>query len=170
MEAKEPAILTIGYGGREIGAFLGLLKAFGIELLLDVRSYPVSRFQLDYRKNILKHHLEAAGLSYLYLGKALGGRREEASCYVEGRIDYERVRRLPTFQEGIAVLDRLRAQGRTLALMCAEKMPERCHRTLLIGETLSAMGVPVSHIDETGTALAHAEVMARLQGPQKSLL
>ena len=164
------AIFTIGYGGRAIGEFLELLAAFRIELLIDIRSHPTSRFQLDYRKNLLKSHIEGAGLGYLYLGDRLGGKPRDESLYVDGRVDYAKLGKLPAYQEGIAKLLGLRDEGRRIALMCAEKKPEACHRSRLVGETLAAMGIPVLHIDGMETARQHTEVVDSASKGQLDLL
>ncbi|MEE9301011.1 MAG: DUF488 domain-containing protein [Alphaproteobacteria bacterium] len=162
-------IYTIGYGGRMIGDFLALLAAFEIVLLVDVRSYPASRFQPDYGKKRLSEHLKEAGTGYRFMGDALGGKRKEAECYLDGAIDYGRVRTLPVYRAGIAELIELSRGTTRLAVMCAEKRPETCHRARLIGGTLAEMQIPFRHIDEAGAAQSHDQVMARLNDSQGDL-
>ena len=129
-------ICTIGYGARELDAFLDLLRAESIEYLLDVRSAPYSSCRPEFSSGSLDKAVRLAGIHYLYLGCELGVQPDEPSCYLDGKVDYTAVRRLPRFQEGIERLKRAYCQGQRVALMCSEGKPELCHRSELIGEVL----------------------------------
>jgi uncharacterized protein (DUF488 family) len=86
---KSP-LYSIGHGSRKSKDFLALLKKFGIEYLIDVRSQPYSRFHPQFRQNELKHFLEQNGIRYVFMGDELGGRPKDPSCYDnEGKVDYE---------------------------------------------------------------------------------
>ena len=91
------------------------------------------------------------------------------ACYVDGKVDYQRVRAQPFFQAGIARLENAFAQQRRIVLMCSEGRPEECHRARLIGEALDVLHVPVVHIDENDALVAHAAVIQRLTDGQLSL-
>jgi len=109
----------------------------------------------------LKSALAAAGIAYVFLGKELGGRSENPSCYDQGRIQYERLANEPAFLEGI---DRL-IQGSSryrIALMCAEKDPIECHRSLLVARKLFQSGIPVNHILANGSLETHEALESRL--------
>jgi uncharacterized protein (DUF488 family) len=162
-------IYTIGYGARSPAEFLDLLKAHGIAYLLDVRSTPYSRFKPEFSKDALAQALQEHGVRYLYLGNQLGGRPDEPSCYVDGRVDYAAVKRLPAYREGMNRLERAYRQGRRVVLMCSEGKPELCHRSKLLGESLVERGIPVLHIDEDDRLLSQAEVIERLTGGQLNL-
>ena len=162
-------IFTIGYGARSLQEFLNVLAANRIEYLIDVRTAPYSRFKPEFSKEALETALKTHGIRYLYLGDSLGGRPNDPTCYVDGKVDYSRVQSKPFYQAGIARLQAAFAQGRRVALMCSEGKPEMCHRAKLIGATLAALGIPVAHIDENDTLCTQAQVQERLDGAQLAL-
>ena len=127
-------IYTIGYGDRSLDAFIALLHANAIVYLLDVRTAPYSRFKPEFNKEALTKALAVQGIRYLFVGDSLGGRPDDPACYVDGRVDYDRVREQPFFQRGIARVQSAYAQQIRVALMCSESKPEQCHRSKLIGE------------------------------------
>src|SRR5690606_3800009 len=107
-----------------------LLQRHGVTAVVDVRSHPSSRLP-HFRRAALERGLNEAGLAYLFLGRELGARRDEPDCYIQGCAVYERVSELPLFRQGMArLLDEV--GHRRMALMCAEKEPLDCHRTILI--------------------------------------
>jgi uncharacterized protein (DUF488 family) len=162
-------IYTIGYGNRPIETFVALLHQYNIDCLADTRSVPYSRYRLAYRKNALKTHLETAKISYEYLGDRLGGRPDDPACYTDGQVDYAKIRQQAFFQAGLARLLEL-AERQCLAILCAELRPQNCHRTHLTGAALIEIGVTVLHIDETGQALSHEQVVAQKAEKQLRLL
>lgn len=126
-----------------------------------MRSLPYSRMNPQFDREPLRDALRKAGLAYVYLGKELGARREEAACYDGNRVDYERVADSSLFLHG---LDRVQdgcAHFR-IALLCAEKEPLDCHRTQLVSRRLEERGVPVIHIHADGGLETHAEALERL--------
>lgn len=155
------AIYTIGHSNHEITSFMALLRQHDITALGDVRSHPYSRYVPQYSREPLKAALAAAGIAYVFLGKELGARSENPACYKQGRVQYERLAKEPTFLEGI---DRV-IQGTNryrIALMCAEKDPIECHRALLVARKLFETGVPVNHILADGSLEAHEAMESRL--------
>jgi len=163
-------IYTIGYGARTIDEFIAALRAYDIAYLLDVRSKPYSRHKPDFSKQALAAHLEAAGIRYVFLGEALGGQPDDPACLTHGEVDYEKVRQTAVFQSGIGRVQKAYQQQLRVALMCAEGKPEQCHRTHLIGRELTAVGIPIAHIDETNQLVSQEAVLARLHGGQMNLL
>jgi len=165
-----PPIFTIGYGARDIAAFIALLHAHEVAYLLDVRSAPYSRFKPEFSRKTLENALHGAGIRYVYLGNALGGQPDDRDCYdAEGKVLYERVQETAAYRQGIARLQKAQAQGLRVALMCSEGKPELCHRSKLIGESLSKLGLPLLHIDEKDELKSQEEVRDRLTGGQLSL-
>ncbi|MCO5210832.1 MAG: DUF488 domain-containing protein [Caldilinea sp.] len=162
-------IYTIGYGDRSIEAFIAALHANTIAYLLDVRTAPYSRFKPEFSKEALAKALAAQGIRYVFVGDSLGGRPDDPACYVDGRVDYDRVREQPFFQRGIERVQAAHAQQLRVVLMCSEGRPEQCHRTKLIGETLVALGIPVVHIDEADRLITHDEAILRLTDGQLNL-
>ena len=158
---KGRTILTIGHSTHALEAFIALLQRHGVSAVADVRSAPFSRFNPDFNREPLVRGLAAHRVAYVFLGRELGGRPDDPSCYEDGRICYERVGTIPWFQRG---LDRvvLGAADHRIALMCAEREPLECHRTLLVAPALVARGVSVGHILADGELETHAGAMDRL--------
>jgi uncharacterized protein (DUF488 family) len=143
-------LFTIGHSNHKMFDFLRLLRSHGITALVDVRSHPVSRVHPQFNKEVLAADLKKAKTSYVFLGKELGARRVESSCYVEGRADYGRIAALPIFQEGLRRI-REGIQRYRIALMCAERDPLDCHRGILICRHLRDEGILIQHIGEDGS-------------------
>jgi uncharacterized protein (DUF488 family) len=161
MSARQTRILTIGHSTHSIDAFVALLKQHGVTALADVRSAPFSRFNPQFSKDALERSLRAQGIKYVFLGRELGARSDDRSCYENGRVQYGRLARTDLFRQG---LERVRrgAEEHRIALMCAEKEPLECHRTLLVARALDEQGVEVMHILGDGRLESHADAMERL--------
>ncbi len=146
-----PSILTIGHSRHPLEAFLGLLQRHRVEVLVDVRSQPVSRFSPHFSRNALERAVVGASMRYLYLGDALGGRPKPRECYgADGVVDYDLVEQQDFYRRGIERLIEGVSCSR-VCLMCAEEDPARCHRRLLISRTLVRRGIEVRHIRGGGT-------------------
>lgn len=162
-------IYTIGYGSRSLDAFIEALRKYGAQYVADVRSAPYSRYKPEFSKKPLEQALQREGLHYVYMGDALGGMPRDRSCYVNGKVDYERVREAQFYQKGIARLRTAAERGLPTAAMCSEAKPEMCHRSKLIGASLTQAGVETLHIDENDALLTQEQVMKRLTGGQRPL-
>jgi uncharacterized protein (DUF488 family) len=146
-------LFSIGHSNVEIGAFIDLLRRFGITALVDTRSQPYSRYNQHFSREKLKRSIEEAGIAYIYLGKELGGRPENPAFYLNnGRVDYDLVAQSPTYLAGIEQLLAL-ASERRVAFMCAEADYKNCHRYRLITRTLVGRGLDVRHILHSGEAV-----------------
>ena len=156
-----PRVFTIGHSNHPLGRFLALLSKHGVTAVADVRSAPYSRFCPHFNRETLRSALRDTGIRYSYLGRELGGRSDDPSCYEDGQIQYERVARTDTFREGLARIVGAATSYR-IALMCAEKEPLDCHRTLLVARALVAEGNGVVHILGNGELEAHESTMDRL--------
>jgi uncharacterized protein (DUF488 family) len=161
MSDQEHPVLTIGHSTHSIHAFLALLRQHGATALADVRSTPFSRFNPQFNKDALAYSLKAHGIKYVFLGRELGARSDDRSCYENGRVQYARLARTASFHDG---LDRVMRGAREhhIALMCAEKEPLECHRTLLVARALVDHGVAVGHIWADGRLEPHGDAMVRL--------
>ena len=154
-------VLTVGHSTHPLEAFVALLRRHAVTALADVRSTPYSRFNPHFNRKSLDRDMNARGIAYLFLGRALGGRPEDRSCYENGQVRYDRVARTALFREGIDRVVRGAADNR-IALMCAEKEPLDCHRTILVGRSLVERGVAVAHILADGRLEPHDDTMDRL--------
>jgi uncharacterized protein (DUF488 family) len=162
-------IYTIGYGDRSIDDFIAVLQRYAIKYLIDVRTAPYSRYKPEFSKAALERSLQAAGIRYLFLGDALGGRPDDPSCYTDDKVDYEKVKSKEFYHRGLARIQTAFQQQQTVALMCSEGKPEQCHRSRLIGVSLEEMEVPVAHIDENDELQGQQDVILGLTKGQLGL-
>lgn len=169
MGSEATPVYTIGYGARTLEEFIGALKTNQIEYVIDVRTAPYSKFKPEFSREMLQHHLERAGIRYVFMGDTLGGMPKEECCWTDGKVDYEKVRVQPFFRTGIERVQQAVQKQHRMALMCSEGRPEECHRSKLIGEALAAANVPVHHIDEDGLLVSQREVIDRLTKGQMDL-
>jgi len=148
-QSLKPIILTIGHSTRPLEAFIQLLKAHGVTLVADVRTVPRSRHNPQFNRETLPGQLKVAGIGYVHL-PGLGGLRHPRvdspnrgwrNDAFRGFADYMQT---PEFAANLEALIQMAPKER-LALMCAEAVPWRCHRSL-IADALCLRGVPVEHI------------------------
>ena len=162
MAATQYPVLTIGHSNHSPDAFRALLQEHGVAAVADVRSAPYSRYAPHFNHDVLKDALENQGIAYLFLGGELGGRPADRSCYDDaGRVCYDRVAAADFFAEGLRRIIRNADDGR-LALLCTEKEPLECHRTLLVARALNERGLAVKHIHANSELESHAAAMDRL--------
>lgn len=143
-------IFTVGHSSHDAAHFIDLLKRHAITAVADVRSHPYSRRNPQFRKRALEALLTGHGIAYVFLGRELGARRDDPACYVDGRVQYDRVAREPSFQAGLARVLTGTKRYR-VALMCAEKDPAECHRTILVSRALRPRVGRIGHILADGS-------------------
>jgi uncharacterized protein (DUF488 family) len=169
MDDTHSRIFTVGYGSRSIEDFISLLRSRRIDSLIDVRTYPYSRFQPAFSIDPLKSVLSKAGVRYAFMGESLGGRPDDPSCYVDGRVDYGLCRERPIYKDAIERIRRAVSARPGLALMCSEARPQDCHRAKLIGASLADLGIEVIHLDESGSERTQDDVLMMAVANQPSL-
>jgi uncharacterized protein (DUF488 family) len=140
------SIFSIGHGNKTIEQFLNELKAYQIEYVFDVRSKPFSRFNHFFNKSVLEAELVDHNITYVFVGEHLGGLPNDITCYVNGKVDYRKIKDKSFFKQGINLLLDANKEGLNIALMCSESKPEECHRSKLIGQELLGHGIMVNHI------------------------
>jgi uncharacterized protein (DUF488 family) len=155
------SVFTIGHSTHSQERFLELLKLHGITAVCDVRSKPYSRNNPQFNREALKEALRSAGLAYVFLGKELGARSDDPSCYESGKVRYDRLAATGIFQQGLERVQEGMKKYR-LAIMCAEKEPLDCHRTILVSRHLQKLGIDVQHIHPDGHLESHAAAIERL--------
>lgn len=146
---RKSDLFTIGHSDHEMSDFISLLARYGINVVADVRSHPYSRFHAQFNRETLAESLKRAGVQYVFLGRELGARRSERETYEGGQARYDRIARLPLFRDG---LDRLRRGiiSHRIVLLCAERDPITCHRTVLVCRQLRSDPIDIRHILDDG--------------------
>jgi len=156
-------LFTIGHSNHTLEQFLELLSSQNISAIADVRSNPYSQYSPQFNKDFLERSLRYANIEYVFLGRELGARSSEESCYVEDQAKYELIALLPAFRAG---LDRV-LQGiehYKVSLMCSEADPLMCHRTILICRELRKThhDIKITHILGNGATESQEEAEKRL--------
>lgn len=142
---------TIGHGNRTIEELITLLNKYDIKYVIDVRTTPYSKYSPQFNQEVLKHSLEQNSITYVFMGDSIGGRPNDNSCYnKDGTIDYDRIESKEFYKNGIERLKTAYNKSIPAALMCSESKPTECHRSKLIGRTLSREKIWLKHIDENG--------------------
>ena len=157
----ERKVYTIGHSNHEFAKLLALLRLHDVTAVGDVRSAAYSKRYPQFSREPLEKALREAGIAYVFLGKELGARSDDPSCYEKGSVKYERLARTALFQSGLDRVERGLEQF-TLALLCAEKEPLHCHRTLLVARNVEERGIRVEHILEDGSVEPHTQTVSRL--------
>ncbi|HEY4837193.1 MAG TPA: DUF488 domain-containing protein [Candidatus Acidoferrales bacterium] len=152
-------VFTVGHSNRTWKEFLAILRAHGVRRIIDVRSIPRSRHNPQFDQKALRKNLHGAKIGYVHIRK-LGGLRHARrdsknlgwrNTSFRGYADYMQT---PEFDAGLQRLIKLARQKRS-AMMCAEAVPWRCHRSL-IGDALVVRGIHVEDIMSAKTARAHS--------------
>lgn len=162
-------IYTIGYGNRSVEEVISILQRYSIQYVVDVRSQPYSRYSPAFSQKLLMQHLQQQSIDYLFMGDSLGGRPVDATCYVDGKVDYSRVCTKAFYLQGIQRLCVAWEKQLHVVLLCAEAKPQECHRSKLIGNTLFEQQIAVAHIDEMGECKTQPQVNQILLGGQPTL-
>ncbi|MDE2787274.1 MAG: DUF488 domain-containing protein [Chloroflexota bacterium] len=162
MNQTKPMVLTVGHSNHPPEAFINLLVRHGVDEIIDVRSAPYSRYASQFNHEGIQRMLDDIGIGYAYLGGELGGRPADRSCYdADGRVRYDRVAAIDSFDDALRRVTRVADENR-VALLCTEKEPLECHRTLLVARALAERGVDVAHIQGDGSLEDHDDAMSRL--------
>lgn len=167
---KAETVYAIGHSTRTIVAFLSILRAHSIDVLVDIRTIPKSRHNPQFNSDSLKTSLGKAGIGYAHL-KELGGLRRPLGDSpnmgwrnesFRGFADYMSTE---GFAKGLDKLVRL-GEGRNVAIMCAEGNPYRCHRSL-VADALTARGIRAIHISSRKPGRLHTLTpFARVKGTE----
>ena len=161
------AVLTVGHSNIPFELFLANLKKNGVDLVVDVRSRPVSKYAVHFSAPELERSLRDEGLRYEYLGEERGGRPRSEAFYDEaGHVLYDALADSDLFFRGVIQLRTAIAHHR-VAIMCSEEDPTACHRRLLIGKVLAELGYGVGHLRKDGRVESENELAAKSNGHDK---
>lgn len=156
-------IYTVGHSNYEIDNFIKVISSYGIDFIVDVRSSPYSKYCPQFNRENIKDSLKNIGIQYLFLGKELGARPNDSSCYYGGRVQFDLLRKTELFKQGIARLKDAESKVCLLAIMCSEKNPIDCHRTVLISRVLKEEGIDVKHIISDTEVIDQSQIEEQLQ-------
>lgn len=156
-------VYTIGYSGFSLDDFISIIKENKISLIIDVRSFPFSNYYPDFNKDTLEIHLKNHGIYYRNYARKFGARQDDKRYYCnDGYLDFEVFSRSDSFLCGIGKLCKSMEQNYTFALMCAEKDPITCHRTILISRAFYERGYNVIHLLPNGQTTTQEVINSRL--------
>jgi len=154
-------LYSIGHSNQAQEEFLLLLKRYGIDCVVDVRSVPASKYAMQFNGEILREYLKCNGINYLYFGNEFGARRLDCLDGY-GQVDFEKAARTSSFLHGAERLLKGLDKGFGISLMCSEANTLDCHRFSLVSRYFYDHGVDVRHIQKDGTVLTHAELEKRM--------
>ena len=161
-ETSPLTIYTIGHSTREAEEFVKILYHYRITLVADVRSKPFSKYCPQFNKDIIQQKLIHSGIEYLFLGKELGARPEYKDYYVNNKVSFDKLKSSTSFKKGISRLIE-EAKNKDIAIMCSEKEPVNCHRSILVSRVLEEEGIEVKHI------INKTEILDRVDFEEKLL-
>jgi uncharacterized protein (DUF488 family) len=160
---NDTVVYTIGHSNHEPEAFADLLRHFGVNCVVDVRSVPASGRFPQFNKAALSEFLKSNNIQYLHFGKEFGARYTDPELLdEEGKVDFEKVRQTEDFQNGVERLKAGIEKGYTIALMCSEAEPFDCHRFSMISGFLGKNGFEVKHIFRDKTLKTNAQLENQL--------
>ena len=148
-------LYTIGHSNHTAEAFCRLLAAHEIQIVVDVRSAPFSKYVPHFNKKEIAPALTGQGFQYLFMGDMVGGKPADPKWYdAKNKVRYDLLAQSITFRQGIQRIVKGIAQEYRIVLMCAEENPLTCHRHLLIARTFEQEeNTTVLHIRNDGTML-----------------
>lgn len=155
-------VYTIGYSGFKIDDFIKTLKGNNISLVIDVRSTPYSRYYTDYNKENLSIMLEKSHIYYRNYVSEFGARQGERKYYPNGYLDFEMFSKSESFLSGVEKLKKSMEKNYTFALLCSEKDPIKCHRTILVSRAFHIAGYKIIHLMDNGTYVTQEDIEERL--------
>lgn len=155
-------IYTVGHSNHEAGFFIELLKAWGVDCVVDVRSVAASRFSPQFNKKALADSLKEKGIAYLHMPEEFGARQTSPEVLTEGKVDFQKIRKTQKFEAGVERLKDGLKKGYTIALMCAEADPLACHRFSMISVDLKEKGFEVIHILKDKTTITNQDLEQEL--------
>ena len=151
-------VFTIGHSTHDIDYFIGLLKKYKVDCIIDVRSQPYSRIAPRFNKDSLSSDLKIRKILYTHFEKEFGARHTKSSLLdTDNKVDFDKVRESADFKQGVQRLRKALNLGYTIALMCSEAEPFDCHRFSMISYQLRNE-VEVCHILKDGNLKENTEL------------
>jgi uncharacterized protein (DUF488 family) len=160
-------VYTIGHSNHSLETLLNLLRASGIEVVVDIRSKPSSQVVPHFDQRPFKNSLKMNGFNYLYLGKELGGKPSSKEFYdANGHVLYSLIAKSPPFIQAIERLLKGIHEYRVV-LLCGEENPSNCHRRLLVGKVLRNYDITLQHIRGNGRVQSEEELLVEEESKKR---
>lgn len=156
-------IYTIGHSNYTVDKLIDMLKYYNINVVVDIRGTPYSKYNKQFDKEVIKYTLTKAGFLYIYMAKELAAKRENKISYnEEGYSNFEKVINEDDFINGIERLKKGCEKGYNIALLGAMQDPIRCHRSILVGRALRDAGFNVKHILDDYSCASQEDIEVNL--------
>lgn len=152
-------IYAIGHSNYQLEKLVDMLKKYNIDVVVDIRETPYSKYNVQYNKEVFQESLKKQGFKYIYMGNEFGARRSDKGTYTkEGYADFEKVEKEEIFLEGIERLVKGCKMGYKIALLGAMQDPIRCHRSILLGRVLEQRGFNIKYIMHEGNLSCQEDI------------
>ena len=152
-------IWTIGHSNLTETNFINLLRIHQIEVVADIRSTPFSRFAPQFNQADIRASLQNAEIQYIYLGDTLGGRSSDDLDYIDNQVQYSSLRNKHGYLKNIEKVINI-ARSKKLALMCTEKNPLDCHRSILVSRDITKLSeLEIIHILDENEKVSQSELI-----------
>ena len=152
-------IYTIGYTAFKINDFIDVLKKYNINCLIDVRSTPKSSYYTEYNKENLSKLLKEHNIVYRNYKNEFGARQDNCEFYTkEGYLNFEKFSSSKQFEEGVKKIKLAISMGFNVCIMCAEKNPWDCHRTIMVAHNIEKFNLEAKHILSTGETVSQKDI------------
>lgn len=158
---SQPTLYTIGHSNQTQESFLEMLNTQAIQVVVDVRSVPASKYTPQFNREPLSVFLKAHQMNYLFFGYEFGARRDDA-LDADGRVDFEKAATTPAFLQGVERIKKGLQAGYKMAFMCSEGNPLECHRFALVGRYFFEHGFEVQHLMRLKGELNDEQIITRL--------
>lgn len=166
-------LYTIGYAAKTVEEFVLCLRKYQINIVIDVRSIPYSKYYDRYDKENVEAFLQKENIKYFSFAKEFGAKRED-SAVCKSIVDYDGKEKMvmsyihtcntPEFQLGVKqVLNMLKDSNNKICLMCSEEDPFNCHRSIMLAQYFYEKGFDCLHIIDLNSSLKHEELYPILQ-------
>ena len=156
-------LYTIGYSGFSIDDFVNILKKYGVNALIDVRSNPFSSYFSAYNKEQLEKKLNSQHIYYRNYPKEFGARQKERHFYTsDGYLDFELFTASSAYNQGYLEIEDGLKRDYVFVFMCSEKDPIDCHRAIMISKTFKDNGYSILHLLPDKNPISQVDVENRL--------
>jgi uncharacterized protein (DUF488 family) len=163
-------LFSIGHSNHDLNTFINLLRSNKVDIVIDVRSYPYSKYSKHFDREKLSLSLKENGIEYKFMGEGLGGRPRGDEFYdEEGHVLYSKLSESGKFNNDLNIVKELTSK-KHVSLMCSEENPEICHRHLLIGRVLNKEGIKINYIRKDNSVQFYDELKSgEKKGSQTTL-